>query len=223
MKTFIDVDSEVEIYRDRLESLNDLAADISKLEKKDQDFADSLLQGYLNNGLSERQWEWVGKLNERISGTKPLYGDFRAIRVAFQIAGEYLKIPKIRLMTKSDRYVQLNFLPKKNRIEVFVDGWQGHGKRKFAGVIEDDMIKPYSADRLSVEVHEIIEQLAHDPANVAKAMAAKLGVCMYCGQRLSDPVSKRVGYGPVCAGHYGRPHDNIIVPVKPIDLKSLFA
>lgn len=87
-----------------------------------------------------------------------------------------------------------------------VDGWQGHGYRKFAGTIDDGMIKPYSKDRLSDDVRMAIESLANDPVAASKAFAQKLGCCIYCGTHLSADESKNRGYGPICANHYGLPY-----------------
>ncbi len=72
--------------------------------------------------------------------------------------------------------------------------------------IRGNQLIPYRSDRLTDDIKVLIQEFALDPMAVAKAMAGKLGACLYCGQRLSDPVSKRVGYGPVCAKNWGLPH-----------------
>lgn len=213
--SIFDKRAELKKYEEKLDSLDFLVEHTSDLTEKDQTFAESLINDFINKGgLSPKQWEWILILSERITGTKPLYGDFRPIQVAFQIAGEHIKKPKIRLLSPKGRYIQLNFFPETQTIKVFVDGWQGHGTRKFAGTIETGMIKPHSPDTLTEDVYLTIESLANDPVGVSKAMAAKLGCCIYCGLRLSDPVSKQHGYGEICAGHYNLPYR--------IDLNELF-
>jgi uncharacterized protein DUF6011 len=52
------------------------------------------------------------------------------------------------------------------------------------------------ADLLAVA--EVIETLRTDPATVF-ARSGGWGSCCFCGKHLSEPVSKRVGYGPDCA------------------------
>lgn len=216
----IDYDVELDRFSQKLDQIDSLIRAYADLNGKDQSFAASLITTFQNTGgLSAKQWDWVGKLAERAEGVKPLYGNFKAIQVAFMLAGEHLKYPKIRLLTDNDRFVQLNFYPETKTIKVFVDGWQGHGYRKFAGVIEDDMIKPYSSDRFTPDVHMAIESLANDPVGASKAFANKLGACIYCGQRLSDPVSKEHGYGATCASHYGLPHGKN----KPLKVTKLTA
>lgn len=203
----LNFDEEMERYAKLLDDMQQLINVKSDLSEKDQSFASSLINQFVNTkGLSARQWEWVGKLAERGTAIEPLYGNFEPLLVAFRLAGEHLKYPKIRLVSEQERFVQLNFFPDSQVIKVFVDGWQGHGFRKFAGLIEDGMIKPWSRDRLTDDVRMVIESLANDPIGVSKAMAAKLGACIYCGNRLSDPISKRMGYGKTCASHYGLPY-----------------
>ena len=220
----IDIEDEIALYREKLELLVDMHSCIPAMTEKDQKFATDLYAGYQRQGgLSPKQWHWVGVLRDRVSEVEPIYGSFNAILVMFRLAAANggLKRPKIRLMSHEGRFVQLNFDPEEtNRVKVFVDGWQGHGIRKYAGERSDDMIKPYTSDRMTPDVKAIIQELALDPAKTARAMAAKLSACMYCGQRLSDAPSKEVGYGPVCAANYELPwggRDN-----KQIDLGNLF-
>lgn len=202
-----DYDARMEEHANRLDTMQQLILNHEQLAPRDENFAIDLISTFINSGaLSAKQWDWVEKLNERVEGVKPLYGDFSAIQVAFHLAGEHIKFPKVRLLTEEGRYVQLNFYPETKTIKVFVDGWQGHGYRKFAGTIEDNMVKPYSRDRLTDDVYAAIETLANDPIGASKAFALKLGVCIYCGHRLSDDTSKHHGYGPICAKHYGLPY-----------------
>lgn len=206
----IDVDEEIDGFRHDLENLVDLHEKIDEMSKKDHDFAVDLYGSYINNrSLSRNQWKWVGKLLERYTKQEPIYGSFDPILVMFRLAGSHgLKKPKIRLIGKEGRFVQLNFKPGEKgekQIDVYVDGWQGHGHRKFAGWISKNMMIPYDKERMTEEVCDVIQELSMDPMGCAKAMAAKLGACMYCGSRLSDDESKNRGYGPVCADHFGLP------------------
>ena len=203
----VDFEIATEIFNNRICELDRLISVVDKLSKRDQSFAVDLVTQFKNtNSLSIKQWEWVTKLADRVEGGEPIYGDFKKILVAFLIAGEHLKRPKIRLVSEEGRFVQLTFFQDteaQTEIAVHVDGWQGHGYRKYAGRIEGNMIKPWSRDRMTDDVKNVIQELALDPMGVAKAMAAKLGVCMFCAQRLSTEESKSRGYGPICASHYG--------------------
>lgn len=228
--SFVDVEAELDAVQMKLESLNSLheLAESGTMSNKDKNFATSLLfgeYGYRERGmLTNKQWKFVEDLQARYIEMEPIYGSFDAILVMFRLVtskqGGSLKQPKVRLLTKEGRFVQLNFrMPKAEpgqseispedvnirSIDVYVDGWAGHGYRKFAGWIENDKIRPYRKERMTDDVKNVIQELAMDPIGTAKAMAKLLGVCMYCGQRLSDDRSKEAGYGPVCAKNWGLP------------------
>lgn len=205
----------MDAYEAKIDEVEQLADCMDKLPARNQDFASDLVSTFTNTGfLSVKQAEWVTKLLARVKGIEPIYGDFKAIFVMFRMAAANggLKFPKIRLITKAGRFVQLNFKSEDNtEVKVYVDGWQGHGYRKFAGQIEDNLMKPWigrHGDLMSEndeDVKMLLQEFALDPAKVAKASASKLGCCSFCGKRLSDERSKEVGYGKTCASHYGLP------------------
>lgn len=211
----IDIEFEVNKFQENLEQLQMMREVQHKMGAKDFKFADSLYDNYFARGsLTDKQWYWVKTLTERVVGQEPIYGSFDPILVMFRMTqaakdpNKRLKRPKVRLMSAEDRFVQLNFRPgesEETKIDVYIDGWQGHGYRKFAGWIYHDRIVPYRTDRMTDDVKNVLQDLALDPLGVAKAMAHRLGVCMYCGQRLSDDRSKQAGYGPVCAKSWGLP------------------
>lgn len=205
----LDIERLIEEYTDKLDHLQTLIDHKEELDERGKSFATSLIDNFTVGGsLSYKQWEWVYKLAEQAKGIEPIYGSFNPILVMFRIAGSNdngasLKLPKIRLMTKDDIYVQLNFDPKDtNTIKIYRDGWAGHGYRKFAGQIKDNMILPYT-DRMTDSMKLLLQELALDPLKTAKAMASKLNICMYCGQRLADKKSKDLGYGKTCAKNWG--------------------
>lgn len=55
-------------------------------------------------------------------------------------------------------------------------------------------------------VLELLKGIATNPAGAAKAYAQLTGSCSFCGLQLTDAGSIEVGYGPICAKHYGLPH-----------------
>jgi hypothetical protein len=48
--------------------------------------------------------------------------------------------------------------------------------------------------------------IAADPVAAAKAYGALTCSCSFCGLKLTDEGSIEVGYGPICAKHWGLPH-----------------
>jgi hypothetical protein len=50
-----------------------------------------------------------------------------------------------------------------------------------------------------------LRAFAADPAGIAAAYGHLHGRCCFCNIALTDPRSTSVGYGPICADHYGLP------------------
>jgi len=51
----------------------------------------------------------------------------------------------------------------------------------------------------------LLANFAKDPAKVASLYGKLTGNCCFCSRDLTDQRSVSVGYGPICAGHYGLP------------------
>lgn len=64
-------------------------------------------------------------------------------------------------------------------------------------------LKPLPVDP-TLQAHLL--HIASHPAQAAKEYAALMGLCSFCGKQLTDAGSVLVGYGPVCAKHWGLPH-----------------
>jgi Family of unknown function (DUF6011) len=54
--------------------------------------------------------------------------------------------------------------------------------------------------------------IAKEPAQAAKAYAALMCRCSFCGLPLTDAGSVEVGYGPVCAKSWNLPHTSLGTP-----------
>lgn len=52
---------------------------------------------------------------------------------------------------------------------------------------------------------ETLRALAANPADVASAHGVLTGRCCFCNRPLTDERSTSVGYGPICADHFGLP------------------
>lgn len=56
------------------------------------------------------------------------------------------------------------------------------------------------------DVQATLTAIAADPVAAAKAYGALTCRCSFCNRSLTDEGSVEVGYGPVCAKHFGLPH-----------------
>lgn len=57
-------------------------------------------------------------------------------------------------------------------------------------------------------IGDILIALAEKPAETAAEFGKMSGKCCFCNSELTDEKSTKVGYGPVCAAHFGLPHGN---------------
>lgn len=76
--------------------------------------------------------------------------------------------------------------------------------RKWFGRIERDgsFVRGYE---YRDDLRPLLEELADNPAKVATEYGKLTGRCCLCNRKLEDERSTAVGYGPVCAKHYGLP------------------
>jgi hypothetical protein len=68
---------------------------------------------------------------------------------------------------------------------------------------------------LDSTVVAFLEALAKDPVGVTQEHGRRTGACCFCSHKLTDATSLSVGYGPVCAKHYGLPYERVSRPTEP--------
>lgn len=62
--------------------------------------------------------------------------------------------------------------------------------------------------RLVSDIHAMLEMFEESPLHFVLTHRGKRNWCCFCKRDLTDPISVAVGYGPICAGNYGLPHDH---------------
>jgi len=127
-----------------------------------------------------------------------------AILNLFTTAAVHLKYPKIRLQTASGQPVVVYRAGARSmyngQVQVTDGGHFGCGK--YFGRI--DLEGNFHGTReVTPELVSLLTQLSEDPAGVAARYGKLTGNCCFCGLKLSDKRSTDVGYGPICADHYG--------------------
>ena len=60
-------------------------------------------------------------------------------------------------------------------------------------------------DTLKGDLVKLLKEFAADPAGYATLHGIQTGACCFCGRFLEDYRSVSMGYGPICAEHYGMP------------------
>jgi len=63
----------------------------------------------------------------------------------------------------------------------------------------------HPARNAPADLGDKLRRFAADPVGEAAAFGHLHGACCFCARALSDDRSTTVGYGPICADHYGLP------------------
>lgn len=197
--------------------VEELGNAMNALAEKDKSFAASLCEQYWRRGLSQKQEAWVGKLlarTKRPATEAVTVGDMAGVVALFERARQHLKYPKILLyVPAASETLRLSVAGPRARVpgsinvasqdHVTADGarvWYGrinNGALEPSGALEDHPAKAAIVARL--------QEFATDPAHVAADHGRLTGHCSFCNIPLTDERSTGVGYGPICADHYGLP------------------
>jgi len=113
-----------------------------------------------------------------------------------------LKFPSVRFLAPGGGELRLYVAGPRSKapgsIQVLVnDAWLG--RLTPAGEVHGKLSREDA-------VLATLSTIAADPAKAAKEYGALRGACSFCNKALTDAGSVEVGYGPVCAKHYGLPH-----------------
>jgi hypothetical protein len=193
-----------------------LAASIPQLSPRDRNFASSLCDQYNRHGrLSAAQEPWIARLLERaLAPNEPgeNVGSLGGIVELLERARQHLRYPAI-LLRANQIDLRLSIAGPRARVPGSVnvtstDRRDSDGQRDFYGrVTSGGVFEPNNRyDReTQTAIAAAIRVMATSPAEAAAEYGHLTGVCCFCGRRLTDERSTAVGYGPICAGHYGLP------------------
>lgn len=122
-------------------------------------------------------------------------------------AKQVLKYPKINFNVNAHN-VQI-YLATKGYIAIKING-------EYCGKImpETYQLKLYQHESLFND----IASFCQFPLESAKIFGQQYSHCCFCGLELTNKVSLKMGYGPICADNYGLPWEYTEVEDKLIDL-----
>lgn len=158
---------------------------------------------------------WVFKIAPRTPAapaTQTQVGDLSGILALFERARQHLRFPAIVLSVPQASTIQVSMagqnsrVPRSLNVTAFDEYFMGR-RRWFGRVLQNGTFEQSrellpDAARL---ITERLQQLATDPARVAAEHGRLTGRCCFCNRGLDDERSTAMGYGPVCARHYGLP------------------
>jgi hypothetical protein len=198
-------------------AVTDLEALIGNLDESGKKFADSLINGpygYKKRGsLSEKQAPYIFKLLKRAMGVSEIssltLNNVAGIVAVFDKAKQHLKYPKIVMGTdfgKVQIWVQGQKAKFPGAIGLTVDKiWLGR-------ILTDGAFSPskaFSDSEFKEEFLDLLNQFSTDPVGVAAKYGKLSCKCVFCQLPLKDEKSLGVGYGPVCADHFGLPWGSV--------------
>lgn len=175
------------------------------------DFAQDLAQ-LGPDKWSERQRPWAHKLaNDQATkpakpakSKKPTGPAYTFPRTAAMLgrAGESLTYPTIRVTD----WLHLTLMTGgRNEGTITITDGGKYPDNEFYGRMELD--GSWNPTRNTPDrVTEALKAFEADPEGEALAYGRETGACCFCRRELTNEGSVSVGYGPICAGHYGLPH-----------------
>lgn len=139
-------------------------------------------------------------------------GDLSGVLALFAKAKEHLKHPAVVLSVPgvAGLAIRLSVAGPRARVPgsiTVLDAEKGiDGRDWFGRILTDGTYQPSnSANGRTEAITARLREFASDPAKVAAEHGKLTGNCCFCNRGLQDERSTAVGYGPVCAVHYGLP------------------
>jgi len=207
-----------------------LKTNIANLPERDRTFALSLADKAIKANLggwqvSEKQKHWLVEMARKATGrtapaqapqAEPAFGSLQPIIEFLHRAHEHLQRPVLRFQA-GGKILKLSIAGQRSRepgsIHVTaatsdVDASTGERTRDWYGVIGLNGVyqgsRKFEQDQPAIRT--ALQAIAANPAGAAKLFGQKTSSCCFCGQELTDGASIAVGYGPICAEHWGLPH-----------------
>lgn len=180
-----------------------LKQSLPNLSGRDRSFAVSLCEGFIGYGrLSGKQMYWAKILIERAKNspepgafTPPLTGFINLARNVMETKDK----ATFRIRADGDEY---KLWVKKGNTHVAVyDASDG----LYLGQIRnaDALFYPRRPSEVPPSLVKALIAFSADPEGAAAAYGHETSSCCFCSRELTDERSVKVGYGPVCADHYG--------------------
>lgn len=189
-------------------SVETLRGGLGKLSANDRRFALSLLSAFDRGIVTPKQREWIDILAKRLSDSAAtvLPNILKLVETANARGVEKIGI---RLQNS-----HLTYSPQRRTIYVkdvsrtFVSKTDGKTYRVIHATIDEN--GTFHASRfgdatLLPKIREELTAFDENPHKASSVRGHATGRCCYCGRRLDNAESVRVGYGPICAERYMLP------------------
>jgi Family of unknown function (DUF6011) len=127
----------------------------------------------------------------------------------FSNAVKHLKYPKITLRSRCSAGLvprSCRFSIYKKDLSVIHMNEGGYGSPYFGKLHADGRVELYRDGKtIEADILDLLNKFSADPAGFSAAHGKLTRNCCYCEKTLDTKESLAVGYGPVCAQHFGLP------------------
>lgn len=194
----------------------ELRLKLDQLSERDRPFALSLIESLERRKAppSDKQAYWIEELARRAAGSPAparrteTIGDLAGLLGLFDTAASHLKRPAIVFGVDGVGEVKLSLAGPAAKvpgsINVADNAPYGAG-RWFGRIRRDGTFEGSFRAPASDELIASLKVFSADPVAFAARHGHLTGKCCFCNTALTDERSTAVGYGPVCAKHYGLP------------------
>lgn len=181
---------------------------VSKLPRRDQDFARSLISNWhKRRTLSEPQQVWVGILVDRavaVDQPKPAAqvaaSDMNLVKLheLFDKAkSNHIVVPRLHMQMTDGKKFTVSAAPAtgKNPGAIYVQ----HNDKYYGKITREGRFEiPHYVER-NPELEGRVAEVGENPSHAGKVHGHKLRWCMFCARELKTVDSLHYGYGPICA------------------------
>lgn len=164
-------------------------------------------------GLSTAQWAWVHKLAVDAAAPKTVVTSvgpkFNRIVEIMVRAETQVARPRIVLQLPQGKLAMVLAGSRSRYVgAVMLTDGGAYGSNVWYGRIDRNGV--FTPSRTCPDwVTQALVAVNEDPATYAAVYGRKTGNCCFCSRALSTKESLAVGYGPVCADHYGLPWGDV--------------
>jgi hypothetical protein len=199
------------------ETIASLRSVLHLLNPADQSRATSILiQFAQRNWLSDKQIMLLEILARRGANggasspgrVKSAIGDLTPLMALFDRARAKLKYPAIVMGDGAGASYRLKIAGDKARVPGSVNVIDENGANWYGRILASGEFEASPRVATPAALVPALVEFARDPARAAGAHAKATGRCCFCGLPIgegNDPRARAVGYGEVCARHWGLP------------------
>lgn len=195
-----------------------LRANPSSLAPADMVAAQSILNQHFagRRMLTDKQVAFLAVLARRaanggaapVARVKTALGDLAPLMALFDRAKAKLKFPSIVMGDGAGASYRLKIAGDKARAPGSVNVTDENGANWYGRILTTGEFEASPRVSTPAALVPALVEFARDPAKAAGAHAKATGRCMFCGLPIgegADPRARAVGYGEVCASHWGLP------------------